>query len=57
MAYGSLGASCAGWGSGLSKVLVMSSGERKPPLTSIMRTTVNHAMATALRIMSVAAMA
>jgi hypothetical protein len=34
----------------------MSSGERKPPFTCIMRTTVSQDMLTALRIISVAAM-
>ena len=41
---------------GLNGILLRSSGERKPPLTCIMRTTVSQDMLAAFRIMSVAAM-
>jgi hypothetical protein len=51
-----VGSSCFWFGSGLSAVFLTSSGERKPPLTCIIRKTVNHDMLTALRIMTVAAM-
>ena len=51
----SFGSSCAGFGSGLNGVFLMSSGERKPPFSFIIRTTVSHDMLTALRITSVAA--
>src|SRR5262249_330747 len=46
----SLGTSCFGLGTGLNGVLRKSSGERKPPFTCIMRTTVNQDMLTTLRI-------
>ena len=51
----SLGSSCAGSGAGFMGVFLTSSGERKPPLTWIIRTTVSHAVAAALRIITLAA--
>ncbi|MCY1310638.1 hypothetical protein D9M70_608500 [compost metagenome] len=53
----SLGSSCLGSGLGLSGVLRRSSGERKPPFSRIMRQTVSHDMATAFRIIRLAAVA
>ncbi len=52
-----MGSSCFGLGAGLNGVLRKSSTERKPPLTCIMRATVNQDMFTTLRIISVAAIA
>ena len=51
----SLARAAPGSGSGLNGVFRMSSGERKPPFSFIIRTTVSHDMLTALRITSVAA--